>query len=587
MHRVIDKLLLRYRSDFDSHLTDESLADLFCGDLTMMKSWTARRHLAKCAACRARQEQLLGPRAERMLEFYRESLDSAEMELLVTPRMAFSRWLDRRFRKGLFEEKRPSPRLRLSAVFPVALFGIASLLLGALGFSLWSRERQPEMAANTLLLHAENCEERGATADAGVAHQTVQIKTPNLTMKRSLYWDLQGKRKPKQAPVPVAEEALRTTLSQAGVDWNRPISAVSYQTWRNQQQRRSDKVISNGSHLLTLTTAVPEGVVLEQSLTVRDTDFHPVKRMVEFRNSQTVEIAELDFKVLPWTAVEPGIFEPLGGSLNAAVTDAPNGLSAFRPLTPTYEQLDETELAARLVLNQLHADVGEQIEIRRTAEGVEVEGLVETDERKRELSMQLMTVPRLKISLQSAEHLRESPPPAGQFVSVNTSSDVDQPSVLEKYLQSRGRSLHDVNVLSQQFFSVALAIGQESKAIQELKTRFASTEQMPLLASATLEELIYSHRERLQGALRQERLLLDEIAGQNVLQETASVSGSGSLIVEATRNLALVKELTQTNLVTARSAEAIFIEISSAVTNIASATRATSQTAASKSTNSK
>jgi hypothetical protein len=240
-----------------------------------------------------------------------------------------------------------------------------------------------------------------------------------------------------------------------------------------------------------------------------------------------------------------------------------------------------------LVLNQLHADVGEQIEIRRTAQDVEVEGLVETDERKRELSAQLMTVPRLKVSLQSAEHLRESPPPANQVVSVDTSLAVDQPSALEKYLQSRGRSLHEVNILSQHLFSLALAIGQESKAIHDLKTRFASPEQMPLLASATLDELLYSHRERLQEALSQERLLLEELAGQNVSQETASVSGSDSLLAGATRNLALVKELTQTNLATARGAEAIFPEMSSAVTNIASATRTTLQSAASKSTSSK
>jgi hypothetical protein len=182
------------------------------------------------------------------------------------------------------------------------------------------------MTAGALLQRAEKWESQGATADPGVVHQVVQIKAPHLTMKRSLYWDLQGKRKAKQAPIPVAEEELRTTLSQAGVDWNRPISAMSYQTWRNQQQRRSDRVISNGSHLLTLTTAVPEGAVSEQSLTIRDTDFHPVKRRVEFRNSQTIEIAELDFKVLPWAAVEPGIFEPLGNTLNALATDVPNAL---------------------------------------------------------------------------------------------------------------------------------------------------------------------------------------------------------------------------------------------------------------------
>jgi hypothetical protein len=276
--------------------------------------------------------------------------------------------------------------------------------------------------------------------------------------------------------------------------------------------------------------------------------------------------------------------------LNSVATDVPNVLPSFQPVNPTFEELEETELAARLILNQLHADVGEQIEIHRTAQGVEVEGLVETDERKHELSAQLMTVPRLKISIQSAEHLRENPPPVSQVVSVDAAAAVDQPSPLEKYLRARGRSLNDINVLSQQFFNRALTISQESNAIHDLKTRFISPELMPVIASATLEELLYSHRERLQEALRQERALVEELAGTDASGRNNASSSPDSLMVEAAKNLTLVKELTQTNLPAARSAEAIFAEMSSTAATIASAARETSapsQAVAMKSTNRK
>src|ERR1700753_2096846 len=117
--------------------------------------------------------------------------------------------------------------------------------------------------------------------------------------------------------------------------------------------------------------------------------------------------------------------------------------SLHRPLAPTPEQLDETELTARLILNQLAADTGEQIAIHRLPDVIEVDGLVETEEGKRQLETHLASVPRLKLVLQSAAHMREAPLVGGESVSVQATSLPDHPSALEKYLQSRGRSVSD------------------------------------------------------------------------------------------------------------------------------------------------
>src|SRR6201999_2346890 len=109
------------------------------------------------------------------------------------------------------------------------------------------------------------------------------------------------------------------------------------------------------------TTTVPGGLVEQQSLTVRDTDFHPVRRTVSLRESGTVEIAEVDFKILPWSAVNADIFEPVDTAGITAASNPARVLSFPRmPEVLTEDQLDEAELAARLVLNQLHADTGEQ-----------------------------------------------------------------------------------------------------------------------------------------------------------------------------------------------------------------------------------
>lgn len=576
MNRRIDRLLQYCLRDSAHHLSDERLADLFCGNLRIDKKWMARRHLASCQDCRMRQENLLGPRAELMLQLYGEILEQAEFKLPETPRFVFSRWLDRRIRQAESPRKHDIQPLRSSFVFPVALIGVAGLLAGALGFSLWPRERTLEGSANALLQRAEGWERPGAAVAPGIARQTVQIKTPRLTVKRSVYWDLQGKRKLKQTALPVAEEELRTTLGYAGVDWDRPISASAYQTWRDRQQERSDRVVSSGVHLLTLTTTVPEGVVSEQSLTVRDTDFHPVQRRISFRNSQTVEIAELDFKVLPWSAVEANVFEPSENIPIHVATDVPSVLSPFHlPANPSLEELDETELMARLILNQLHADTGEQIEIHHSPSEVEVEGLVETEERKRELTSQLITLPHLKVSIQSAAELRAIPSSAPQSIRVQTDTLPVQSSALESYLRPQGRSVKDINSLAQRFFNNALTISQESNAILSLRLRFAATEQRPIIASATLQELLYSHRERLKEALRQQRELLEEIGALSQGNREVTSAATASLASGAARNLELAKELTQTNIPAVRSADAIFAEMSTMADCIADAARET------------
>jgi len=569
---LVDRLLRRFVSSSNDHLSDERMAELFCREMPITKRWIARSHLATCQECRIRQEDLEGSRAERMLRLYRESIGNMEMKLPEKPRAAFAQWLELQLRYAAVREERFFPfriPVRLSVAIPVASIGMAvSVGLGIYLFSLW---RLPNISANSLLVHAEKWD-TSSTASPGVARQTVRIKTPKQTMERSIYWDLNGKRRPRHVALPASEEQLKSSLGQAGIDWDQPISASAYQDWHDHQHVRTDRISRSGSHLLTLTTTVPEGPVSQQSLTVRDTDFHPIDRIVGFRDSETVEIAELDFKILPWSAVDANAFDPIGGVSSAAVPILPHLVPSLHlPQIPGPEQLDETELAARLILNQLHADIDEQIEIHRSPQGIEVAGLVETNERKHELSAQLMSVPRLKVSIQSLADLKKNPISSGEAVRVETASLPDQPSALELFLRARGSGVNDVNALAEQLFDGALTISQESKAIVDLKTRFVPTEQMPVVASATLQELLYSHHERLEQALRKQRLLL-LTETQNVSRDSdgeTSSPGKLSLIEAAARNLALVKELTQTNVPATRNAESIFADMSAAAGDIA------------------
>jgi len=580
MDRVIE-ILRRLLPNAGGHLSDMQLADLFCGELSLLESWRTRRHLLACAACGARKQQLEGPRSESMIEIYREGMDSAGMLLPARSRALFSLRLKLRLLGDIPFNKRNSLSndgwiSRLSFPIPAVLTGaIVGLVVGVSILSLLSWRREPNITANTLLVSAEKWDIPGAAASRGVVRQTVQIKSSKQTLRRSIYWDVQGKRHPRQIGMSASEEQLRKSLGQAGIDWNQPISASAYQDWHDHQHVRADHIVRSGAHRLTLTTTVPDAVVSEESLTVRDTDFHPIERRVDFRDHETVEIAELDFAILPWSAVDAGIFEPEEGSVDAIVAPSATVLPHLYALeAPTPEQLDETELSARLILNQHQADSGEQIEIHRLPELVEVVGLVETDERKHELSAELMAVPRLKVSLQSVTHLNESSGPGSEAktVSVETATLSDRPSSLEIYLRAHRYNLRDINAFSESVFSSALTISQETSAIVDLKTRFAAdTHAMPVLTAATLAELLYSHRERLKDALRLERDLLSQANATDASEDPESVPVANSLTVEASRNLALVRELTQTGAPNPRNAEAIFAEMSATLHRIAHA----------------
>jgi hypothetical protein len=576
MERLLRRLIPSLGQSLDKHLNDNQLVSLFGRELSFGQRVIARRHLAHCWQCRVRQEDLEGRRSEQVMEDYREAIKSNRLALPKEPRAELAQWLQvhmqpadlagvRAEARAKTQERRWSFRLpkislpELPTMNPALATCMVLGLATTISFFVWWQQRLPNITSNALLVRAEKWDR--SSLSTGVVYQAVRITTPTHSMDRNIYRDPQGKRQPKRVSLTGKDEQLKSALLQAGVDWDEPISASGYQEWHDHQHVREDRITRAGAHLLRLTTEVPDGSVAEQSLTVRDTDFHPVRRTIAFRDNETVEIAELDFKILPWNAVDASVFEPIGSIDMAGISSPSRGL--VLPALPerlTEDQLDETELSARLVLNNLHADTGEQIEIARTVQGVEVKGLVETNERKRALQTQLAMVPHLTVSIQSVTDLRNHPELGDKVSSIKTASVMDLQSPLETYLHAHGRNVREISLLEQRLFDNALAISQESKAIDDLQARFVASDQMPALTVAKLSELIYNHHERLQAALKQERALLGEV-------QAASHGGNGArslppLLDTAIRNLTLCKELTLANSPNPRSAEKILAEMS-------------------------
>jgi len=234
--------------------------------------------------------------------------------------------------------------------------------------------------------------------------------------------------------------------------------------------------------------------VAEESLTVREQDFHPVKRTVELLDVGTVEIAELNYVVLNWNAVNTDLFEPL----TPAVPANPSMRAEVVPVAPpvTLAQLLDAELQARVALHTVGADLGEQVEVvpESHALTVLVHGLANTAGRKQELLAALQGIPNLEVRLRTvdeatAERQAEETAPPSREVAVSGHPALEE-RLVERFPKVGERSAFVNRGLA--LFDQALA---HAWALRHLEERY-TTGQVGLLSQSdrqTLELLMRDH----------------------------------------------------------------------------------------------
>lgn len=415
------------------------------------------------------------------------------------------------------------------------LFGICSLVC----FLLWTRSG-PRISAGTLLNRAEQSDVTVVqSARSEVLYQKVRITTSGHATERAIYRDPQKKRRPKQQHLSPDDQWLKDKLNLAGVNWDEPLSANNYREWHDRQRLKQDVVTRKGGNLLTLTTSADEGgLVLKESLTVRESDFHPVDRTIELRDMGTVEIAELNYDVMPWGAVNQDWFEPLTGQ---AIGDVPAMHRAIHlPHILSDLELDEAELAVRAALNQLHADTGEPIHINRTSSGIEIKGVVDTNTRRNELVSRLALLPNVHSSILSAEEIGARPlsqttNEAGPPIQVH--SVEAQPSPLEQYLSEKKLQTDQLPTISHELLDGSLRINQAGVHLSELEPRFNEADQLPTDMQNQLITLSHNYIATIETGLNENKRTLLSLGFDSANQPTKSeVSESDRDIAEEIRH---------------------------------------------------
>src|SRR5262249_5409645 len=152
------------------------------------------------------------------------------------------------------------------------------------------------------------------------------------------------------------------------------------------------------------------------SLIVRNSNWHAVSQLLKVQAEDGIreyELSEMDYEVVPLQALTvftDGASAPTP-SLTLSPTPAHDSSSSPAADLPSEMALREAEAAAFYALHQLQADLSGQIEVRRDSVGhIVAQGLVETTERKQQLTDALSRIPLVIAQLQTIDEAARRKP---------------------------------------------------------------------------------------------------------------------------------------------------------------------------------
>lgn len=374
------------------HPDDGQLLRYADGELPARKTRQVKRHLEACWECRAALEEVEA--AVGACVRYRKNVLVAHLPAAPAP------WQDlsRGFERIDAEQDRGAFGARLlRAVFPAPMrwSAAAALALIALAAAAYQWRQTPSVRAATLLRKAV------AAADAKPKRaRHVRVKTRDREFTRAV----------GQAGADPGAPVLEALFRSARYDWDDPLSAKAYASWRDGLPEKKDKVEviksaeSSGESFYRISTRAEGGDLAAASLTLRSTDLAPAEGRFEFRDGEWAEITELaDFSEPPASEVA----EATGGIAThpGMPPTAPPATAAARPADAG------DELRAIAALHEVGADLGDPLEITLSGGRVLVSGNGLSPQRQRQIQEALASAPNVEVRF--SDHPAPVPP-AGQ-----------------------------------------------------------------------------------------------------------------------------------------------------------------------------
>jgi hypothetical protein len=439
----------------------------------------------------------------------------------------------RRCAKAVHELAKPSRHPIIAAAAAIAIL----LLVGSVIFKYSSARLRPD----ELLQRSVTAEYAPSPNLVGIVHQRIAITTPHRRLERNVYRDIKRHVHPRNKPLTSQDVGLEAALASADVSWNDPLSPATFEEWRNHETIARDIIKRDANHLVTLTTVAQSGTIAEESLTMRETDFHPVSRTVQFRDKDKIEMAELSYEILPWRDAQREWFEPTASAVSTGAAPRHLNLPASKIGVPLSDaELDEAELAVRLALNSLGADITQRLEIIRTNGGIQVKGVVPESSHKQELVSLISQIPHAAAVVRTFADLDSDP--QNKPESIKVANLESQPSLLAQYLRVKNTPIDDAAQISHDIFESSVIIRRATHALVELDQKFQPSG-LTLSAKESLRKLRDAERSHLllglslqRGALLQTGISVSAPI-RGVIKSDAELEGDADLNVKLCHEL--------------------------------------------------
>jgi hypothetical protein len=350
------------------------------GELPARKMRAIERHLEACWQCRTEIEELQATVADCVR--YRKNVLAAHLPPPPNPWPDLARDFARidALSKGEPWAVRMMQALRAPALRPWAITAAAALVLAA-GLYYQLRET-PAVQAAALLKQAAD-----AAVGRPAASRTLRIRTKSATFTRTLH----SRRRPVSD---AAEASLEARFEAARYSWEDPLSATSFQNWRNGLASKSDEVRtvpnpqSPAESCYQIRTTTPDGDLVVASLLLTATGLEPVEARFEFRDREWVEINEFADASIRDSA--PPAVAHVGPPPRQVVPSQPAATSSGAA------SISE-ELRVMLALHEVGADLGDPVEVSRSEGRIVVGGVGVPAQRQAQIHERLAAMPNVVV----------------------------------------------------------------------------------------------------------------------------------------------------------------------------------------------
>ena len=357
------------------HPEEGQLLRYLDGELPGRKARQIGKHLEACGQCRAEMEELQSTAGE--CARYRQHVLGACPP--PEPWQDLTRGFDR-IDASLDGESLAGRLAR--AMFPLrpavrwALSGAVAMAVVCTVVYQW-RETPSVQAAALLKKAAAVADSRPRPA------RRIRIGTASGQLTRVV-----GAGQPA-SDAPAIERLFRS----ANYNWDDPLSARSFQTWRDQLPAKRDEVAAiedkqspdRNSYRIQTTTDSSE--LVSASLTLRMTDFEPLEGRFEFRNREWVEMTELTDQPNEPASTVAGA---TGGMPRQPGMPPDRVESLAEPVNPA-GVAEELQVVA--ALHQVGAELGDPVEIARESGQILVSGTGIPPQHQKQIHEALDSIP--------------------------------------------------------------------------------------------------------------------------------------------------------------------------------------------------